>query len=125
MVVKRWTLPIFKNGPSNDNCDDIFQESNVKVDIGSFVVIRINPMNLARQVDMFVAICQSQVVDDELEVMYMKSETDNITFPADDNDVSYVNIEQVVKMLPNLKMIVRKNSFFFTNFKQNHLLVAD
>lgn len=70
---------------------------------GTFILVELNGIVSKKSKNYkYLAISQSTLDDeDDLKVMFMKSQTkNNNTFRIDENDVAYVNLTQILKVLP-------------------------
>lgn len=112
---------------SSDSSEDNQASSSKpipKIKTGVHVLVSISEKsskkNLGETKYRYIAVCQSDVeIDGEIKVTFLKlcdNEKEQI-FKLDEKDVSYINEEQILKVLPEPDLILKGNRVFYKFMK--------
>ncbi|KAK4881636.1 hypothetical protein RN001_004955 [Aquatica leii] len=96
--------------------------TDTQIGIGTYVLVRFESNNKkagSKKEFKYIAVCQGPVENSEVKVMFMKgakSENKN-TFVMNDNDISDINISQILKILkePTIKTCSNRIYYHFMN----------
>lgn len=101
---------------SEEDDDDplmIPRTSRDNIKLGTYLLINLKSEQKKSGSHQFVAVCQSKIINDEFEVMFLKNCGNNkALFCANENDVSFVNLSEVVDVLPDPTIVVKGDRIF-------------